>query len=79
MNEPKKGFYQAVQLTFTPFFFFCLSAISLAAPTAYGGSQARGPTEAVAAWPMPLPQQQGIRATPATYTTAHGNTGSLTH
>ena len=30
------------------FFFFCLFAISWAAPTAYGGSQARGPIGAVA-------------------------------
>ena len=29
------------------------------------------------AWPQP--QQRGIRAKSATYTTAHGNTGSLTH
>ena len=30
------------------FFFFCLFAISLAAPAAYGGSQARGPIGALA-------------------------------
>ena len=30
------------------FFFFCLFAISWAAPAAYGGSQARGPIEAIA-------------------------------
>jgi len=30
------------------FFFFCLFAISWAAPTAYGGSQARGQIGAVA-------------------------------
>ena len=30
------------------FFFFCLFAISWAAPAAYGGSQARGPIGAVA-------------------------------
>ena len=29
--------------------------------------------------PMPKPQQHGIRAESATYTTAHGNAGSLTH
>ena len=28
---------------------------------------------------MPEPQQCGIRAASATYTTAHGNAGSLTH
>ena len=31
------------------FFFFCLFAISLATPTAYGGSQARGQIRATAA------------------------------
>ena len=35
-----------------------------------------GPIRAVA---TPQPQQCGIPATSATYTTAHGNTGSLTH
>ena len=29
--------------------------------------------------PTPQPQQRGIRATSVTYTTAHGNAGSLTH
>ena len=28
---------------------------------------------------MPQPQQRGIRASSATYITAHGNAGSLTH
>ena len=48
------GFFDAVQartafLSFFSFFFFCLFAISWIAPTAYGGSQARGPIGAVAA------------------------------
>ena len=29
--------------------------------------------------PQPQPQQHGIQAVSATYTTVHGNTGSLTH
>ena len=37
------------------FFFFCR-----AEPAAYGGSQARGQIGAVAAWPVPQPQQLGI-------------------
>jgi len=45
---------------FSFFFFFCLFAISWAAPTAYGGSQARGPIGAVAT---------GLRQ-------SHSNTGS---
>ena len=60
-------------------FLFCLFvvAISWAAPAAYGGSQARGLMGAVR--PSPEPQQCRIRAASATYTTAHGNAGSLTH
>ena len=46
---------------------------------AYGGSQARGLIGAVAAQRTPEPQQRGIRVVSAAYTTAHGNTGSLTH
>ena len=42
--------------------FFCLFAFSRATPTAYGGSQAGGLIGAVAAKPMPEPQQHGIRA-----------------
>ena len=30
-------------------------------------------------WPTPEPQQLGIQASSATYTTAHGNARSLTH
>ena len=45
------------------FFFSSLFLLFRAAPTAYGGSQARGQ----------------IRATAETYTTAHSKAGSLTH
>ena len=38
---------------------------------AYGGSQARGLIGAVATTASPQPQQLQIRATSATYTTAH--------
>ena len=38
---------------------------------AYGGSQARGQIRAIATGPTPPPQQCGIRAAAATYTTAH--------
>ena len=61
------------------FFFFCLFAFSRATPVAYGGSQARGLIQAVAAKPAPEPQQCRIRAAHATYTTAHSNARSLTH
>ena len=46
---------------------------------AHGGSWARGLIGAVASSLLPEPQQCQIRAASETYTTAHGNTGSLTH
>ena len=57
------------------FSFFHPFAISWTAPATYRVSQARGLIRAVAQ----EPQQRGIRATTATYTTAHGNAGSLTY
>ena len=39
--------------------FFCLFAFSRAAPTAYGGSQARSPIRAVATGPTPEPHNSG--------------------
>ena len=62
---------------FICFLFFCLFAISWAATVAYGGSQARGQIRSCSRGPTPGPQQHGIRAASATYTTAHGNAGSL--
>ena len=58
-------------------FYFCF-AISWSAPTAYGSSQARCQISC-SRRPTPEPQQRGIQAAFATYSTAHGNTGSLTH
>ena len=73
-------------------FFVVVVAISWAAPAAYGGSQARGLIRAAATsirqshsnagseprlQPTPQPQQHTIQAACVTYTTAHGNTGSL--
>ena len=51
------------------FFFFCFFR---AAPLAHGGSQTRGLIRAIAAG------LRGIWAASATYSTAHGNAGSLT-
>ena len=59
--------------------FFVFFAISWAAPAAYGGSQVRGLIGAIAPVLRQEPQQLGIRAMSATYTTAHSNAGSLTH
>ena len=50
-----------------------------AAPAAYGGSQARGPIEAVAASLQHSHSNTGSEPQTATYTTAHSNSGSLTH
>ena len=58
-------------------FFFCL--FSRVAPAAFGGSQPRGQIGGVATQPTPESKQRGIQAMSATYTTAHGNSRSLTH
>ena len=48
-------------------------------PMVYGTSRARGQIGAAAAGSTPQPQQHETRAMSKTYTTAHGNTGSLSH
>ena len=53
--------------------------LSRAVSQAYGGSQARGPIRAIAAGLRHRPRQRRIWAVSSTYTTAQGNTGSLTH
>ena len=57
------------------FFFFCLFG---AVPTAYGRSQARGRFGATAAGLHQSHSNTGSGAVSVTYTTAHGNTRSLT-
>ena len=61
------------------FFFFFFLLFLWAAPTAYGGSQARGRIGDVAASLHQSHSNAGIQAASATHTTAHGNTGSSTH
>ena len=39
----------------------------------------KGSNRSCSHWPIPQPQQLGIRAQPPTYATAHGNARSLTH
>ena len=58
--------------------FFGLFVFSRAAPVAYGGSRARGLIRSCSLRPTPGPQQHGIQAVTASYTTDHGNVGSLT-
>ena len=48
------------------------------APASYGGSQVRGSNRSCCCWPAPQPQQHQIQAVSVNYTTAHGNTRSLT-
>ena len=58
--------------------FFFFSGSFRAAPAAYGGAQARGLIGAIA--PSLHHSHRNARSEPsATYTTAHGNAGSLTH
>ena len=61
------------------FFFFVFLPFLGPLPVAHVGSQARGLIGAEAAGVGQRPQQLGIRAESATYTTAHGNARSLTH
>ena len=57
-----------------------LSCLFRAAPAAYGGSQGRGQIRAVAARLHHSHSHTGSEPRrPETYTTAHGNAGSLTH
>ena len=76
---PGVGLLDHMAVLFFCFVLFVFLPFSWAAPAAYGGSPARGPIGAVAAKPIPQPQERGIRVTSATYATAHGNAGSLTH
>ena len=60
------------------FFLFCfVFALSRAAPTARGGSQARGRIGSCSHRPTPEPQQRRIQAMSAAYTTAQGNARSF--
>ena len=56
----------------------CLFHLFRATPPACEGSQARGSIGATAAH-LSHPQQHRVWTTSATYTTAHGNAGSLIH
>ena len=56
--------------------FFLSFFLFRAAPVAYRGSQARGRVGAIAASLHHSPSNSAVSVT---YTTAHGNVGSLTH
>ena len=68
-----------VFLLFVVFIYLFIFCIFRAAPVAYGGSQARGLIQAVATSLHHSHSNAGSRAASATYTAAHGNTGSLIH
>ena len=72
-------FFFSLYFIYLFIYLFSLFAFFRAALMAYGGSQARGSNRSYSRRPTPEPQQHHIRAESATYTTAHGNTGSLTH
>ena len=76
------GTRQVLFLSFVFLFFcfvlFCLFAFSRAAPEAYGGSQARDLIGAVVTGLHQSHSNAGSK-TASTYTTGHGNAGSLTH
>ena len=76
MNIDKSVSSVFLEIAFFFFFFFWLFR---AAPIAYGHSQARSLIGAISHWPLPQPQPRQIGAVSLTYTTAHGNTRSLTH
>ena len=71
ISQKRKDVISASQILL--FFFFLFRAT----PVAYGGSQARGRIQRWNHQPIPQPQQGQIQAVSATYTIAHGNTGSL--
>ena len=60
-------------------FFFFLFAFSRAASHGIWRFPGEGSNWSCSRRPTPQPQQCGIQDVSATYTTAHGNTGSLTH
>ena len=80
-EKERKVFHLDIQaFNFWVFLFVCFCfCLFRTKPSAYGGSQARDLIGAVAPDPTPQPQQRQILDASATYTTAHGNAGLLTH
>ena len=78
-STPPAAMLSEGQIFFFFFLIFVVVAISWAAPTAYGVSQARGSNRSCSHRPTLEPQQRRIRAVSAIYTTAHGNARSLNH
>ena len=69
-------YFYVVETYYFLFLFFGLFAFSGAMPVEI---PRLGFNQSCSHWPMPGPQPHRIRATSVTYTTAHGNTRSLTH
>ena len=61
------------------FFYFLSFCLIRLTPVAYGGSQARGLIRSTAAGHSHSQSNARLEPMSATYTTAHGNTRSLTH
>ena len=61
-------------------FFFCFLFFCFLGPHLWHVEVPRlGSNQSCSHWPIPQPQQHQIRAASMTYTTAHGDAGSLTH
>ena len=76
---PHQKFKTFCMLFFSFFFFFGLFAFSGAASCSIWKFLGQGSNQSYSRWPVTEPQQRGIWAASATYTTALGNAGSLTH
>ena len=73
-----KPFSAFVYLNF-PVFFFCLFVLFCFLRSSYRRFPGQGSNWSYSCQPTPQPQQCQIQAISVTYTTAHGNTRSLTH
>ena len=78
------GDFLAISFLLISFFFFffvfcCCCCYFLGRSRGIWRFPGQGLNRSCSHRPTPEPQQCGIRAASATYTTAHGNAGSLTH
>ena len=72
------NFYSAQNFFGNLFLFFCLFAFSRTTSSGIWRFPSQGSNLSCSRRPTPQPQQCGMRAASVTYTTAHGNAGSLT-
>ena len=72
-------YFRCTTYWFNIFFSFCSFCCFLGCSLGIWRFPGQGLNRSCSHRPTPEPQQRGIRAASATYTTAHGNAGSLTH